>query len=49
MGVRLADDTTLRDIEEADGDYRAKTGDDLVLGNVLLTMGIALHEPRVRS
>ncbi|MFZ1178323.1 MAG: AAA family ATPase, partial [Mycobacterium sp.] len=41
MGVRLTDDTTLRDIEEAVG-ITEQTGDDLVLGAVLLTMGIAL-------
>jgi class 3 adenylate cyclase len=41
MGVMLADDTALRDIEEAVG-ITEQSGDDLVLGIVSLAMGIAL-------
>ena len=39
--VLLADDTALRDIEEAVG-ITEQSGDDLVLGTISLTMGIAL-------
>ncbi|OSC32317.1 cyclase [Mycobacterium vulneris] len=41
MGVALVDDAALRDIEEALG-ITEQSGDDLVLGVISLTMGIAL-------
>jgi class 3 adenylate cyclase len=41
MGVLLAENTALRDIEEAVG-ITERSGDDLVLGTISLTMGIAL-------